>query len=213
MKFHVISLFPELVEAYATHSIIGRAVRNKVLSIKAYQLRDFARNKWNKVDERPYAGGPGMVLQAEPILRAAEKIITGKKKVGVIVTSAGGKKFTNADARALAKKYDHLVFIAGHYEGVDARVTKALKAKEYSIGPYILTGGEVPALVMMDAIARHIPGTLGKYESLEEGRVVSHDTYTRPEILVWKGKKYRVPKVLLSGNHKKIEEWKKKRGN
>ena len=97
MKFHVITLFPELVEAYATHSIIGRAVRNKVLSIKAYQLRDFARNKWNKVDERPYAGGPGMVLQAEPILRAAEKIITGKKKVGVIVTSAGGKQFTNAE--------------------------------------------------------------------------------------------------------------------
>jgi tRNA (guanine37-N1)-methyltransferase len=211
MKFHVITLFPELVDAYAAHSIIGRAIRNNVLSIKAYQLRDYARNKWNKVDDRPYAGGPGMVLQAEPMLRAAEKAMRGKKKVGVIVTSAGGKQFTNADARVLAKKYDHLVFIAGHYEGIDARVTKVLKAKEYSVGPYILTGGEVPALIMMDAIARQLPGTLGKFESLEEGRVSSHDTYTRPEVLLWKGKKYRVPKVLLSGNHKLIEAWKQKR--
>lgn len=211
MKFEVITLFPELIEAYAAHSIIGRAIRNKVLSIKTHQLRNFARNKWNKVDERPYAGGPGMVLQAEPILRAAQKAIGSKKKVGVIVTSAGGKQFTNADARTLAKKYDTLVFIAGHYEGIDARVTKALKAKEYSVGPYILTGGEVPALIMMDAIARQLPGTLGKFESLEEGRVASHDVYTRPEVLTWKGKKYRVPKVLLSGNHKKIEEWKRDR--
>ena len=256
MKFHVVTLFPELVEAYAAHSIIGRAVRNKVLSIKTYQLRNFARNKWNKVDDRPYAGGPGMVLQAEPILHAVEKILgrntpiygsisrkgkeeekgekgeRGKKgkggekgkeekgrkgkgerkmRIGVVVTSAGGKQFTNADARTLAKKYDHLIFIAGHYEGIDARVTKALKAKEYSVGPYILTGGEVPTLIMMDAIARQVPGTLGKFESLEEGRVASHETYTRPEVLRWKGKNYRVPKVLLSGNHAAIEEWKKKR--
>jgi tRNA (guanine37-N1)-methyltransferase len=211
MKFHVVTLFPELIEAYASHSIIGRAVRNKTLSIRAHQLRDFARNKWKKVDERPYAGGPGMVLQADPILRAVDKIKKGKR-TAIVVTAAGGKQFTNAEARAFAKKYDQLIFVAGHYEGIDARVTKALKAKEYSVGPYILTGGEVPALIMIDAIARQIPGTLGKFESLEEDRVSSHDVYTRPEVLTYKGKKYRVPKVLLSGHHGKIEEWKKKRG-
>ncbi len=210
MKFHVITLFPELVEAYASHSIIGRAVRNKTLSIKAHQLRDFARNKWRKVDERPYAGGPGMVLQADPILRAVDKIKKSKKTT-IIVTAAGGKQFTNTEARTFAKKYDQIIFVAGHYEGIDARVTKALKAKEYSVGPYILTGGEVPALIMIDAVARQIPGTLGKFESLEEDRVSSHDVYTRPEVFAYKGKKYRVPKVLLSGHHGKIEEWKRKR--
>ncbi len=211
MKFHVITLFPELVEEYASHSIIGRAVRNKILSIKAHQLRDFARNKWKKVDERPYAGGPGMVLQAEPMLRAVGSI-KKTKKTAVIVTGAGGKQFTNADARIFAKKFDQVIFVAGHYEGIDTRIIKALKAKEYSVGPYILTGGELPSLTMIDATARQIPGVLGKYASLEETRTSSHDVYTRPEILTYKGKKYRVPKILLSGHHGKIEEWKRKRG-
>ena len=139
-------------------------------------------------------------------------------KVKVIITSAGGKPLTNAYAKALTKHKDVLI-LCGRYEGIDARVKKIITAlgasvEEVSIGPYILTGGELPALTIIDTTARQIPGVLGKFESLEEGRVASHDTYTRPEVIEHKGKKYRVPKVLLSGNHAKMDEWKeKKRSN
>lgn len=216
MRFDVITLFPEVIESYAAHSIIGRAVRNGVISIHAHQLRDFSKRKHKQVDDRPYGGGPGMVLEAQTLLHAIDavkrlKTKDSKRTTGIVITSAGGKQFTNADARALAKKHKRLVIIAGHYEGLDARVTKALKAKEYSVGPYILTGGEVPAMVIIDAIARQKKGVLGKFESLEEGRISSSQVYTRPEVLTYKGKKYRVPKVLLSGNHAKIEEWKRSR--
>ena len=121
---------------------------------------------------------------------------------------------TNAYAKNLSKKYAEVIIVCGRYEGIDARVKKVLKAEEVSVGPYILTGGEVPALAIIDATARQIPGVLGKFESLEEGRVASHEMYTRPEVLTYKGKKYRVPKVLLSGNHKLLDAWKnKKRSN
>ncbi len=210
MRFDVITLFPEVIESYSAHSIIGRAVRNKIISIKAHQLRNFSKRKWKQVDDRPYGGGPGMVLDAATLLHAVDKVRKGRK-VPVIITSAAGKQFTNADAKNFAKKHQQLIIIAGHYEGIDARVTKALKAKEYSVGPYILTGGEVPAMVIIDSIARQKKGVLGKFESLEEGRVSSPEVYTRPEVLSYKGKKYRVPKVLLSGNHAKINEWKKSR--
>ncbi len=116
--------------------------------------------------------------------------------------------FDNAYAEGVAKKYKHLIMICGRYEGIDARVQKILKAEELSIGPFVLTGGELPAMVVMDVVARRIPGVLGNEQSLEENRVASSEVYTRPEILVWKGKKYPVPKVLLSGNHKEIETWK-----
>jgi tRNA (guanine37-N1)-methyltransferase len=209
MKFHVVTLFPEVVEAYTNASILGRAQREKKLAIKAYQLRDFVQNKWGKADERPYGGGPGMVLQAEPFIRATEKIRKGKK-IKVLITSAGGKALTNAYAKKLAKQKE-VIILCGRYEGIDARVKKALKAEEVSIGDYILTGGEVPALAIIDATARQVPGVLGKFESLEEGRVASHDVYTRPEVLAFKGKRYRVPKVLLSGNHAHIDAQRAKR--
>lgn len=212
MRFDVITLFPDVITAYGAHSIIGRAVRSKVISIHAHQLRDFSKRKWKQVDDRPYGGGPGMVLEAQTLLTAVDKVRKGKR-IFVIITSAAGKQFTNADAKALATKYKRLIIIAGHYEGIDARVAKVLKAKEYSIGPYILTGGEVPAMVIIDAVARQKKGVLGKFESLEEGRVSSPEVYTRPEVLTYKGKKYRVPRVLLSGHHKNIEEWKAKRKN
>lgn len=212
MKFSVVTLFPEVIDAYASVSILGRAEKAKLLSITAHQLRDSSKHKWNQVDFRPYGGGPGMVLEAESIVRAVEKIQKKKKgKSKVLITAAGGKAFTNTYAKSLAKKYDHIIIVCGRYEGVDARVTKILKAEEVSVGPYILTGGEVPALAIIDATARHIPGVLGKLESLEEGRVASHDVYTRPEVFTHKGKKYRVPKVLLSGHHKEIEKWRGKR--
>lgn len=217
MKFHVISLFPEVIDAYTDASILGRAQREKILAVKSYQLRDSVTNKWGKADERPYGGGPGMILQAEPVIRAVEAIqkkIKGTKKAKVLITAAGGKLLTNAYAKNLYKKYKEVIIVCGRYEGIDARAKKVLEAEEVSVGPYILTGGEVPALAIIDATARQIPGVLGKFESLEEGRVASHEMYTRPEVLIHKGKKYRVPKVLLSGNHKLLDLWRnKKRSN
>ncbi|MBC7836733.1 tRNA (guanosine(37)-N1)-methyltransferase TrmD [Acetobacteraceae bacterium] len=230
MNFHVVTLFPEVIEAYTNASILGRAIKDKKLSVKTYQLRDFAGNKWGKakspgdrpavkqlrVDERPYGGGPGMVLRAEPVIKAVEKILSKVNKKGparsdlagrrakVIITSAGGKLLTNAYAKALTRHKD-IIIVCGRYEGIDARAKKVLKAEEISVGPYILTGGEVPALAIIDAAARQIKGVLGRFESLEEGRVASHDVYTRPETLIYKGKKIRVPKVLLSGHHAKID--------
>lgn len=211
MNFHVVTLFPEVIEAYTNASILGRAQKNKKIKVKTYQMRDFVTNKWGKVDERPYGGGPGMVLQAEPILRAVEKIKKGKRNIKVLVTAAGGKEFTNTYAKSLAKKYKDVIIVCGRYEGIDARVKKILKAEEVSVGPYILTGGEVPALTIIDATARQIPGVLGTFESLEEERVASHEIYTRPEILKHKGKHYAVPKVLLSGHHAQMDLWKEKK--
>ncbi len=208
MTFHVVTLFPEVVEAYTQASILGRAQKAKLLTVKAYQLRDTAGNKWGKVDERPYGGGPGMVLRAEPAIKAVQKI--KKPKAKVLITSAGGKPLTNEYAKKLTK-YKDVVIICGRYEGLDARVKKVLRAEEVSVGPYILTGGEVPAMAIIDATARQVPGVLGTFDSLEEGRVASHDVYTRPEVIQVKGKKYAVPKVLLSGHHAKKDEWKNKR--
>ncbi|MES2203283.1 MAG: tRNA (guanosine(37)-N1)-methyltransferase TrmD [Patescibacteria group bacterium] len=216
MNFHVITLFPETVEAYTNASILGRAQKAKLFKVKTYQLRDTAGNKWGKVDERPYGGGPGMVLRAEPVIKAVQKVLreakhhAGSKKVKVLITSAGGKPFTNAYAKKLAT-YKDVVIVCGRYEGIDARAKAALKTEEVSVGDYILTGGEVPAMAIIDATARQIKGVLGKFESLEEGRVASHDVYTRPEVLKVKGKSYRVPKVLLTGHHANIDSHRNKK--
>jgi len=218
MTFHVITLFPEVIDAYTQASILGRAQKQKLLKVKTYQLRDTAGNKWGKVDERPYGGGPGMVLRAEPVIKAVQKILKNRKvqpsdKVKVIITAAGGKLLTNAYAKKLLK-YKDVIIVCGRYEGIDARARKILKAEEVSVGPYILTGGEVPAMAIIDAAARQIKGVLGKFESLEESRVASHEIYTRPEVLKIKGKNFKVPKVLLSGHHTKMDVWKsKKRSN
>jgi tRNA (guanine37-N1)-methyltransferase len=209
MKFHVITLFPEVIEAYTSASILGRAQREKKLTVVTHQLRDFAGNKWGKVDERPYGGGPGMVLRAEPVIKAVQKI-RKNKKMKVLITSAGGKPLTNAYAKKLSKERE-VVIVCGRYEGIDARAKKILGAEEISVGPYIVTGGEVPALAIIDATARKLKGVLGKFESLEEGRVASHDVYTRPEVLVVRGRPYRVPKVLLSGHHAKIDALRSKK--
>lgn len=235
MKFHVVTLFPEVIDAYAGASILARAQKAKLLEVKSYQLRDYVTNKWGKADERPYGGGPGMVLQAEPFIRAVaaiqKKIPKNKSsliyqtkkntmiyhsapKTKILITAAGGKPLTNAYAKNLTKKYSDVIILCGRYEGIDARVKKILKAEEVSVGPYILTGGELPALTIVDTAARQIPGVLGKFESLEESRVASQEVYTRPEIFKHKGKSYRVPKVLLSGNHANMNVWKdKKRSN
>lgn len=209
MHFHIVTLFPDSFDSYIQSSIIGRALKDKKIKISFYNPRDFTKDAWARVDQKPYGGGPGMVLEAESVLRAAGKAIGKKKNVAVYFFDTAGKKFTNEEARTIVKKAKHLVLICGRYEGIDARVFKILKASRVSIGDYTLTGGELPALVVLDAVARQIPGVLGKFESVEEERVASPEVYTRPEVLVWKGKSYTVPPVLLSGNHKEIDAWKK----
>lgn len=215
MRFHVITIFPEMFDSYLKESILGRAIGNKLVSVKFYNPRDFIKapkNNYKPVDDKPYGGGPGMVMRAEPILKAVEfvqkKLKAKSYKLKVILFSTSGKKFTTEYAKTSAKKYTDIILISGRYEGIDARVQKILKAEEISIGDYVLTGGELPAMVLIDSISRQIPGVLGKYESLEEERVSTSEVYTRPEILKYKGKSYKVPKVLLSGNHKLIEQWK-----
>lgn len=211
MHFHIITLFPESIEAYLNSSIIGRARKDKKISITFYNPRDFTKDKSRRVDRKPYGGGPGMVLEAESMLKATERALKRKKRALVVFFSPGGETFSNERAREYARKYKHIIFLCGHYEGIDARTVRILKAKKISIGPYILTGGELPAAVVVDAVSRQIHGVLGTFESLEEERESASEVYTRPEVLVYKKKKYRVPKILLSGHHKKIEEWKRKK--
>lgn len=213
MTFHIITIFPESFESYINSSMLWRAQKEKKAKFVFYNPRDFSKDKHRKVDGRPYGGGPGMVMQVEPILRAVAKIKSKIKnqKTKIILTSPAGKQFDNKMADNLSKKSDHVIIICGHYEGIDARVKKILKAEEVSIGPYVLTGGELPAMVIMDAIARRVPGVLGNEISLEEKRVSTSETYTRPEVFKHNGKSYKVPKILLSGHHKNIEGWKLKK--
>ncbi len=209
-RFHIISLFPETMQGYLNDSIIGRAQEKKLIKIDYQNPRTFTKDKFARVDLRPYGGGPGMVLQAEPYLKAIEKA-KGKRvaKTKVIFFAPEGKQFTNELAREWVKKYDEFIFISGRYEGIDARVKKILRPEVVTVGPYVLTGGELPSMICIDAMTRQIPGVLGDFTSLEEERVASPDVYTRPDVLVWKKKKYKVPPVLKTGNHRLIEEWRK----
>ena len=210
LDISIITLFPE-VFSYLSASIIGRAQKRGIIKLDFYNPRDFSGDKRGTVDNAPYGGGPGMVLEAEPLLcasSAALKKSGGKTKI--IITSPRGKQFDAQYAQKIVAQKKNLIIICGRYEGIDARVKKILHAEEVSVGEYILTGGELPAMIMIDAIVRFLPGVLGKDESLEENRIASGEVYTRPEILRYKGKNYRAPKVLLSGDHKKIEEWREK---
>lgn len=226
MNFHVITLFPDMCRAYTDASVLGRAqktekgkgakVRGKKIAVEYYNPRDFSTDKHKKVDDKPYGGGPGMVMAAEPVLKAWQKAVGRKtaalkgRKVKTLIMSPRGTVFTNELAKQYAKKYDHLVLISGRYEGIDYRVKKALNAEEVSVGDYILTGGELPALSIIDATARQVPGVLGTFASLEDERPTNGETYTRPESFEYKKKKYTVPEVLQNGNHKEIEAWRAK---
>ncbi|OGF64588.1 tRNA (guanosine(37)-N1)-methyltransferase TrmD [Candidatus Giovannonibacteria bacterium RIFCSPHIGHO2_01_FULL_45_24] len=221
MRFDIITIFPKVFRSYFNESIISRAQKRGLAKIKIWDLKKFLR-EGERVDDRPYGGGPGMVLKIEPIAKALDSILqlrrpTSKsgKTSDVLITflSASGKQFNSKMAGDFAKKYKWIIFICGHYEGVDERVKSMienlkLKIENLSIGPYVLTGGELPAMVVVDAVLRKIPGVLGKYESLEEKRHgIGVPVYTRPEIFKWKGGTYKVTKILLSGNHKKIGNW------
>lgn len=216
--FHIITLFPDALAPYITTSLLGKAAEKKRISTRLIDLRRFGAGRHKKVDDTPFGGGPGMVLQVEPIYKAVTTILNRAKKrnakTRVVLFSTRGKKLTNGVLRRLAR-YDELVLICGRYEGVDERVAEHIAHEEISIGDYILSGGELPALVVLEGVSRHIPGVLGKEESLEEQNG-SYPTYTKPETfhVLKKGKKsvWRVPSVLRSGNHAAIKAWRDSHG-
>lgn len=219
IRFHIVTIFPDMFTSYFAESIISRAIQNKIIEIHTYSLRENTTDKHRRVDGKPYGGGPGMAMWVDPIIncmKVIDKKISKKKNIKklIVMFNPGGDMFTNVLAKKVVTgrtSYTDIVFICGRYEGVDARVKKILRAREWSIGPYVLTGGELPAMVCIDAISRQIKGVLNAQDSLEENRTASHEIYARPEIYEHDGKKYRVPKVLLSGNHKLIEEWREER--
>ena len=209
MNFHVLTLFPEMIEQGMHTSIIGRAIANGYLSINAINIRDFAFNKHQKVDDYPYGGGAGMLMQAEPVYLAYESV---QEKLGyrprVVYLTPQGSVFHQQMAREMAQEKD-LVFLCGHYEGIDERVLDEIVTDYVSIGDYVLTGGELPAMVMMDSISRMVPGVLNNQESGEtesfSGNLLEYPQYSRPE--EWHGKK--VPEVLLSGHHANVDKWRR----
>lgn len=286
MNYHVITIFPEMLSSYLSESIIGSAIKNKLISVNTYALRAYTTDKHRRVDGKPFAGGPGMVMWVDPIVNCVEKIKKNiekkyekdvnnyykkieslNNKLGVLVNknyleknkekinkikleikevkkisknnilfvhfNPGATKFTTEIAKDISINYTDVIFICGRYEGVDARVNEIYKGLDISIGDYVLTGGELPTMIMIDSISRQVEGVLNKMESLEENRVSSHKVYARPEVYEYKIKtldnkktkensenninkkaykikiiEYTVPKVLLSGNHKEIKKWK-----
>jgi tRNA (guanine37-N1)-methyltransferase len=232
MQFHVVTLFPESFDSYINESIIGRAIKSKKIKINFVNPRMFVSGKYKKVwpdgnvqrivDGRPFGGGPGMVMQAEPVLKSVESILKKiskrktKNKTLIVFLSPSGELFSTDYAKKSVKSFADIIFICGRYEGIDSRVvtilskqkTKVIQFAQVSIGNFVLTGGELPAMVMIDCMARQIPGVLGNFDSREEERVSSSEIYTRPEVLEWNKKKYSVPDVLLSGDHKKMDQWK-----
>ncbi len=202
LRFHLITLFPEACDAYLNASILGRARKDKKIAVDYQSPRDFVTNKWGKVDERPYGGGPGMVMTALPVVKAIKKSLTRRKgKIALVWFLPGGNEFTNKEADLLGK-FDDVVLVCGRYEGIDDRALKLMK-----------TFGTVKkyAMAIVDAVTRRLPGVLGKDESVEERRTASREVYTRPETIEWEGKKLSIPKVLASGHAAKIEEWKNKK--
>lgn len=218
MNFYILTLFPEMVSSGLHTSIIGRAVSRELLSIQTINIRDYAFNKHQSVDDYPYGGGAGMLMQAEPVYlayeAAVEKIKSRQpgsehvKKPRVIYLSPQGKTFSQGMAKELAGEED-LIFLCGHYEGIDERVLEEIVTDHVSIGDYVLTGGELPAMVMVDTISRLVPGVLHNDISAEsesfQDHLLEYPQYSRPE--VWHGKK--VPEVLLSGHHANIQKWKR----
>lgn len=250
MRFDVITAFPEAFQSYLGVSILKRAIQRRLISIRFEDPRSFSRGRHHTIDDKPYGGGAGMVLMAEPILKAVAAALAYSRKsefiydrkyirnrraerVKIVILSAKGRQFNQRMAYGWAKRYDRLVIVSGRYEGIDERVRLVLKAQEISIGPYVLTDGDVAAMVAVSAVARLIPGVI-KLESLKEeshwGALVKREAhlharqaggpggqagakgleyphYTRPEVLRWRGRTYRVPRVLLSGDHQAIASW------
>ncbi|MFA6361691.1 MAG: tRNA (guanosine(37)-N1)-methyltransferase TrmD [Candidatus Shapirobacteria bacterium] len=217
MKIDIVTLFPKMFESPFAESIINRAIKNKIIDLKIHNLRDFAIDNYGSVDDKPFGGDVGMLIRVEPVFNALEKIKNENKDYKnrkIVLMSASGKKFDQEKAEELAK-LDNLILIAGHYEGFDQRISDFMIDEELSIGDYVLTGGEIPAMVIIDAVSRLVPGVLGKDESNKiesfsqrsiEGKIVrtiEYPQYTRPQEFMGK----KVPEVLISGDPKKIKEW------
>ena len=208
MNFYCMTLFPDMIRHAASCSVIGRAAEKGILSIDAVDMRDFALNRYGSVDDYPFGGGAGMVMQAEPVYRCYESLKQNKLKTEapVILMSPAGRPFTQKIARELSQ-YEEIVLLCGHYEGIDRRVIDEIVTDEISIGDYVLTGGELPALVVMDAVARMVDGVLGNEESAQEesfsGMWLEYPQYSRPRVFHDR----EVPPVLLSGNHAEIRKW------
>jgi len=218
MKFQLLTIFPSIFDSYLNESILGRAQKNKLISFKIHNLRDWTTDNHRTVDDTPYGGGAGMLMKIEPLYSALKDIKKINKKIKAtkrktILLSASGKKWNQKMAQKYSK-LEEIIFVCGRYEGVDARL-KNFVDEEISVGDYVLTGGELAAMTIIDSIVRLIPGSLGNKESVveeshsEEG-FGEYPQYTRPEIFMTDKKKYAVPKILLSGDHKKIKEWRKK---
>lgn len=218
ISISVITLFPEFINQYTSFGIIARAIKSRLVKFTSVDLRKFGLDKRKTVDDRPYGGGLGMVLRPDVVIKAIAKARTSSvKQTRVILLTPQGKQFNQAHARRLAK-YDNLVFVSGRYEGFDERVRKFVD-EELSVGDYVLMGGELPSLVISEAVLRLIPGVLGKDESADNesfavsdavkknGVLLEYPQYTKPEILEVNGKKMRVPKVLLSGHHLNVQKW------
>lgn len=214
MTFHIVTIFPGIFESYFKYGVLERAIRKKITKIKIYDLRDFTDDKRRTVDDTVYGGGAGMLLKIEPIWRCVEsikkKIRRKNRKTRVILFCARGKRFEQAAAERLMK-YTDIIMICGRYEGVDERVSKYISDEEISIGEFILTGGEIPAMILADTISRFLPGVLGNsdssvHESFETRGYLEYPQYTKPEDF----RGWKVPKVLLSGNHKEILIWRTK---
>ncbi len=208
MRFDILTLFPDMMRTILDESIIGRAQKSEILEINCINIRDFAQNKHNSVDDYPYGGGFGMLMQAPPIYRAYESV-AGEDKPYTVYMSPQGKVLTQEKVVELSKK-DRIVILCGHYEGVDERVLEEIVDEEISIGDYVLTGGELPAAVLVDSVARMVEGVLPQSESFTEESIYSglleYPQYTRPPVFMGR----EVPEVLLSGHHANIEKWKRK---
>ena len=209
MRFTILTLFPDMIRQGLSTSILGRAEERGFISFDIRNIRDYTTERHGHVDDAPYGGGAGMLMQADPILRCYRSATADLPKASrVIYVTPQGRQFTQADAKMFAAE-DSLLILCGHYEGVDERALELLSAEPYSIGDYVLTGGELPAMVMVDAISRMVPGVLSNQESGEiesfEGNLLEYPQYTRPE--VYEG--LRVPPVLLSGDHKKVAQWRR----
>ena len=227
-RFDILTIFPEIVQPYLDASILKRAQQKRLVNMQAHDLRKWATDKHRTVDDAPYGGGPGMVMKVEPVYEAVNMLAPGpktakRKRTRVLLTSAAGRPFDQRRAKYYANRYDQLIIICGRYEGVDHRVAQHIADEEVSVGPYVLTGGELPALTVVDAVTRLIPGVIqeasleeetfsfGGPAKAEEEHVGEYPQYTRPEMFSpRRGVEWRVPKVLLEGNHAKIAEWREK---
>lgn len=222
MKFDIITIFPEIFEFYFEYSILKKAQEKKVIKIRVHDLRGFTTDKHKTVDDKPFGGGRGMVMKVPPIYKAVQKCVNlgwlaqidAKKRSKVILFSPRGKKFNQKMATQFAK-LNQLIMIAGRYEGVDERVAKYIADEQVSIGDYVTMSGDLPALIVVETVARLIPGVVGKSELLKERITkkkgfIEYPQYTRPEVFEIAGKKRKAPKILLSGNHKEIDKWRVK---